>query len=53
MASVVRSAPQYPARNPLVNHATTILDPIALYERPTEPFRMRVWSNTSVLYNVQ
>jgi hypothetical protein len=42
---VVRSAPQYLARNPLVNHTTSILDPIALHEQPTEPFRMRVWSN--------
>jgi hypothetical protein len=34
----------------------SILDPIVLHERPTEPFRMRldrVWSNTSCLYNVQ
>jgi hypothetical protein len=37
MTWVVRSAPQYPARNPQLG----ILDPIALHERPTEPFRMR------------
>jgi hypothetical protein len=54
MTRVVRSVPQCPAKNPMVNHTTTsILDPIALHERPTEPFRMRVWSNTSCLYNVQ
>jgi hypothetical protein len=28
------------------------LDPIALHERPTKPFRMRVRSHTSCLYNV-
>jgi hypothetical protein len=53
MTRIVRSAAQYPARNPLENHTTSILDPIALHEWPTEPFRMRVWSNTSCLHNVQ
>jgi hypothetical protein len=55
MNRVVRSAPQYPVRNPPVNHIPqlSILDPIALHERPTETFRMTVWSNTSCLYNSQ
>jgi hypothetical protein len=31
----------------------SIFDPIALHEGPTEPFRIRVWSNTNCLYYVQ